>query len=123
MAQNSNTIQIFASVARTADPTPSLRLNKFNTGIQVLIDMTAVTATGEVTFAIEAKDQVSGKWYALLTSAAVGAISVVVLRLGPGEADAANLREGGQLPRVYRITATHTNAVSMTYSVGANITI
>lgn len=123
MAQNSNSISVFPSAARTATVSSGLRINKFNSGIQVLIDMTAVTATGDVTFSIEAKDTVSGKWYALLTSAGITAVSTVVLRLGVGEADTANLREGGQLPRVWRITATHTNAVSMTYSVGANLVI
>lgn len=123
MAQNKTTIAVYPSAARTATPDPSTLLNKFNRGVQVIIDVTAITDTPSVVFVIEGKDQLSGQWYALLTSAAVTAVSTTVLRLEPGATEVANLVEAGQLPRVWRITATHADADSITYSVGANLVI
>lgn len=123
MAQNLITKQIFASEARTATATSGTQLNKFNTGVQLIVDVTAVAATPSVTFAIQGKDGVSGNWYTLLVSAAITGVGTTVLRVGPGETDAANLVEGAHLPRVWRVLATHADADSITYSVGANLTI
>lgn len=123
MAQNLITRQVYASLARTASPTPSTLLNKFNTGVQVIIDVTAVAATPSVVFNIQGKDGVSGNWYTLLASAAITGTGTTVLRVGPGETDTANLVEGAHLPRVWRVQAVHADADSITYSVGANLTI
>lgn len=123
MSQNRITDTIYSSEARTATPDAPVLINKFNRGVHVLIDVTAVTDTPSVVFTIEGKDGVSGIWYTLLASAAITAVSTVLLRLEPAVTDEANLVEGGQLPRVWRITAVHGDADSITYSVGANLVI
>ena len=123
MSQNRTTRQIYGSAARTASPTASTLLNKFNRGVQVIIDVTAVAATPSVVFAVEGKDGVSGEWYALLTSAAITSTGTTVLRVEPGATEAANTVAAAGVPRVWRVTATHADADSITYSVGANLLI
>ncbi len=123
MSQNRTTRQIYGSEARTASPTPSQLINKFNTGVQVIIEVTAIAATPSVVFNIQGKNQVTGNWYTLLASAAVTGVGTTVLRLERGSTDAANAVEGGQLPRVWRVQAVHGDADSITYSVGANLLI
>lgn len=123
MSQNRNTQVIFSSEARTADPATRVFTNKFNRGGQIIIDMTAVTATGSVTFNVEALDQQTGKWYEILVSAAITAVSTVALYIGPGNATVANVESPRSIPRFYRVRPVHLNAVAMTYSVSANLTV
>lgn len=123
MAQNRNTIAVYTSAARTASPTPSTLLNRFERGVQVIVDVTAITDTPTVVFNVQGKDAVSGKWYTLLASAAVTGISTTVLRVEPGSTEAANTVAAAGVPRVWRVQAVHGDADSITYTVGANLTI
>ena len=123
MAQNLITRTVYSSAARTASPTPSTLLNKFNTGVQVIINVTATADTPSVVFNVQGKNGVTGEWYTLLASAAITGTGTTVLRVAPGETDAANAVEGAHLPRVWRVQAVHADADSITYSVGANLVI
>lgn len=113
------TVTVYASAARTATPTavtlPAGRYNYLN----LTIDATAVTATPSVVVTVDALDPVSGKYYNLLTSAAITAISTTVLRIGPTLTAVANLAANQALPDTLRVTMTHADADSITYSVGA----
>lgn len=113
------TVTVYASAARTATPTavtlPAGRYNYLN----LTIDATAVTATPSVVVTVDALDPVSGKYYNLLTSAAITAISTTVLRIGPTLTAVANLAANHALPDTIRVTMTHGDADSITYSVGA----
>jgi hypothetical protein len=113
------TVTVYASAARTATPTavtlPAGRYNYLN----LTIDATAVTATPSVVVTVDALDPVSGKYYNLLTSAAITAISTTVLRIGPTLTAVANLAANASLPDTIRVTMTHGDADSITYSVGA----
>lgn len=122
MAQNLATRTIYPSAARIATPSVSILRNTRNTGIQVIIDVTAVAATPEITIEVEARDQLTGKWYSLGSSAAISTVSTTVLRVEKGNTVAANVASAA-VPRVYRITSTHLDADSITYSVGANLVI
>jgi hypothetical protein len=109
----------YASAARTATPTPMTDAVNYNgKGLWVVIDVTSVTSTPSVTFTIQGKDPVSGKYVDLLTSAAIATVSTVSLQIHPGLTAAANTVANGILPRVWRIIATHGNSNSITYSVG-----
>lgn len=123
MSQNGPTVTVYASEARTATPTAVDRTNTTARGVHVIIDVTAVTATPSVTFAIQGKDAISGKYYAILTSAAITTTGTTVLKIVPGITDAANAAVSDQLPHTWRVVPTHGDADSITYSVAANLVI
>lgn len=118
--------QVMASAARTATPdTEELEVPAGARFMMLVIDVTAVSSTPSTTFKIEGVDRVAGKVFpttagGLLSSAALAATGVTTLRVGPGLTAAANVTANDVLPPVVRITATHGNANSMTYSVSAH---
>jgi hypothetical protein len=90
--------------------------------LHVVTDVTASAATPSVVMTIDALDTVSGKYYNLLTSAAfTGGTETRVLKIGPGLTAAANLAANDVIPSTLRITMTHGDADSITYSVGAHL--
>lgn len=108
-----------ASAARTTTTSSSDLTNYNGRGVHVVLDMTAV-GTGSVTLAIEGKDAVSGKYYAILTGAAVTTNSTNRYTVYPGATVAANVSASDVIPRVWRVTVTANNANSATYSVGTS---
>lgn len=123
-------VVILASAARTANPSAVTITDQIlnPSGIPVtlnnlhfIIDVTAVTATPSVLFAIEAEDPVSGEFYSLLsTPAAITATGTTVLRIGKDIESVTNLSQQDFIPKTLRFTATHGDADSITYSVGMN---
>lgn len=112
---------ILTSAARVTTTSSADFINYNGKGLKVFIDTTAFTATPSVVFDIEVKDPVSGVYTSLLTSVAIIGISHTVLTIYPGIAAVANVSVSDILPRTWRITATHANADSLTYSVGSSI--
>lgn len=112
---------VLAAAVRAATGNSGDLANNACRGVDVIIDMTAVPGVDTVTFSIEGKDPVSGKWYTLLASAALVATGVVVLHVYPGATVTANLSANANLPRAWRVVATHSAATNFTYSVGANL--
>jgi hypothetical protein len=115
---NLDNIVVLSSAARTTTQTQSDQTNYNHRGIIAVLDMTTV-GTGSVTLEIDAKDPVSGKYYAVLTGAAVTTNSTNIYRVYPGLTAAANATANDVLPRTWRIKVTANNANSATYSVGA----
>jgi hypothetical protein len=119
MSLPAETISIvaFASAARTA----SANGNDINTsaylGGIITIDMTVVPGVDTVTFTFQGKDPLSGKYYTILASTAIVAVSTTVLRVYPGLPAAANLVANDILPVTSRIITTHSAGTSFTYSV------
>ena len=112
---------IYPSAARTATPA-AVEVNTTRTrALRVVIDVTAVTATPLLTVTIDGKDNTSGKFYNLLTSAVIGTVVTTVLTIAPGVTVAANLAVSAPLPDVVRITVSHGDADSATYSVSAQL--
>lgn len=118
--------EILPSVARTAT-VPDIAIDAKSAGVSleaitnchIIIDMTAVTATGSVTPKLFYEDPVSGKEIDLIDSiAAITAISTVVLKLGKDAVVTAGLAAQDFIPDNMKIRFTHLNAVAMTYSVG-----
>jgi len=118
---NNNNFQALASLARTATATSDDLTNSGFRGIHVIIDMTAVTATGSVTPTIQGKDPVSGEYYTILVGTAISTESTNVLRVYPGLTASANSIANDIIPSKFRVVMTHGNGVSMTYSVGINL--
>ena len=119
MAQH---VGIFPSLARTATHSSNDIKNYADAESLVLvIDCTAITASPSVVFTIEGKDPSSGKYYTILASAAIVGTGTTILRVNTDLTAAANTVAKDMLPAVWRVTATHANANSITYSVGASM--
>ena len=108
------------SAARTAETMgPATNVGGFD-GAHIVIDVTARAGASAITAHVEAHDAASGKWYALLSSAAINATGTTVLRLHPQLTAVANSIAKDGLPQNTRVRVAHGNADSITYSVGVN---
>jgi hypothetical protein len=115
-------VTVLTSGARTTTQTSADLLNYSGAGtLNVVLDMTTV-GTGSVTISIDGKDVASGKYYNLLTGAAVTTNSTNRYRIGSSIAAVANSIALDYLPRTFRIVVTANNANSATYSVGYSLT-
>jgi hypothetical protein len=114
-------LAVFASAVRDANENSPDLQNLNCRGVAVAVDITAESGTHAVVVKIQGKDEVSGKYYDILTSASLDATGTTVLRVYPGIAAASNVSASDILPRVWRVTLTHTKNASstMTMSVGA----
>lgn len=110
---------VFASAARTATPTAGDYTMHGRRGMHLVIDATAAAATPSVVPKIEAYDPVSGKWYTLLEGAAITGTGTTVLKVYPGITAAANVSASDVVPDRWRVSMTHADADSITYSVSA----
>ena len=89
-------------------------------GVQVTVDITAIGGTPTLTVTIQGKDRVSGKYYTLLASAALGSVATTVLRVFPGAAAAANTIANDQVPEDWRVIAVVAGTTpSVTATIGA----
>jgi hypothetical protein len=114
-----NSYTVLESAARTATPTTTTRKNYGGKGLVVIMDVTAVTATPALTLKVEGYDPVSGKYWTILQSAAYATTGTRVHTVYPGATVATNLAVSDVLPRSYRVSVTHGDADSATYSVSA----
>lgn len=119
---NLDNIVVLSSGARTTTQTQADQTNYNHRGIIAVLDMTVV-GTGSVTLEIDGKDPVSGKYYTLLTGAAVTTNSTNIYRVYPGLTAAANATANDVLPRTWRLKLTANNSNSATYSVGAMLIV
>jgi hypothetical protein len=112
---------VYASAARTATPTAVEVNTGLHGALRIVIDVTAVSATPSVVFTVDGKDSLSGKFFNLITSAAVTATGTTVLTVALGVTVAANVAVSAPLSQVVRVVATHGDADSITYSVSAHL--
>lgn len=110
---------LLPSVARTATPTAFEHDGDDYTGVNVIIDVSAASATPSVVVTIEGFDVASGTWVSLLASAAITGISKTVMTVSPDGGTVANVSRQMRLPRRWRVQPTHADADSITYSIGA----
>lgn len=109
-------VEIFASAARTATPTDANVTIGSACGFFV-INVTAITATPSVTFAVNGVDPASGAEFNIITSAAITSTGTTVLRVFPGATASANVTVNDLLPEGINVSATHADSDSITYSV------
>lgn len=116
-----SSLTAFASAARTATPTAY----SFSPGrcraLRVVIDTTAAGTSPSTVPTVEGLDSATGKWTALITGAAITAVGTVALEVGLGVAAVANLAAGKPLADSMRISMTHGNGTSHTYTVGITL--
>ena len=106
-----------ASAARTAIPTTYPVYSRGASGLVVTISCTAAGVTPSVVFNISGYNPGSDSYPTLLSSSAVTGISVTRLTISPVVATVANASLTMQIPDTVKVTATHGNSVSITYSV------
>jgi len=99
---------IYASAARTATPAAIVDNPGYDTSLRVVVDLTAFVTAASLTVTIDTLDALTGKWVNVATGTAIAAVSTVGL-LATG------------LAGPYRVTVTHGNANSHTYSVTAHL--
>lgn len=121
-ARGNESVALLTSAARTATATSADLINYNGRSIiDIILDMTVV-GTGSVTVTINGKDPASGKYYLLLSGAAVITNVTNVYTLNPQLATAvANVSAQKAIPRIFQIVVTANNANTATYSVGYNI--
>lgn len=117
----SDEVTVYASAARTATPAAVSRPCSYARGLHLVVDVTAIVTTPSIVVTVDALDVLSGKFYNLITSAALVAVGTTVLRVYPGATPAANLAVNDCLTETVRVTVTHGNANSITYSVSAHL--
>lgn len=115
---NGRYIELLPSAARTAALNTDDQSSAGHRGMIMVIDATAEVDTASVTFTIQGKDGLSGKYFTILASAAVTAVGTTVLRVYPGLTASANLIASDVLPATWRLAVTVADADALTYSVG-----
>jgi len=110
---------LLASAARTATANTEVTNTEGYKGAIVVIDVTVDPASASITPHIEGKDDLSDKWYTILSGAAIAATGTTVLRVFPGATAAANTVANDQLPATWRFRMAVADTDSITYSVNA----
>jgi hypothetical protein len=88
--------------------------------MDLIVDITAITATGTVTVTVFGIDPASGKLFQVIASAALGAVATTKLQIGPGLTAAANLVVSDFVPYYYGIQVVVAVAQPMTFSLSAS---
>lgn len=121
LSKNQSEITLLESAARTTSVNSVDFTNVFFKGGHFVVDVTSTSLTPSITVSIQGKDELSGKYYDILVSAAITTVGTTVLRVYPGISSTANLSASDVLPKKYRVKVTHADADSITYSVGASL--
>lgn len=122
-------IVLLTSAARTATPPVGpattdeygfLTNHQRFRGAHILLDVTAIAATPSVLVDIEGYDYGSSTWYNILTSAAVTTAVFNIYKVHPDLTAVANLVAKDGIPYLWRVTLTHADADSITYTLAVN---
>lgn len=111
-------VTLLPSAARTTDQTSASLYSRGATGLTATLVVTAIVTSPSITFAIQAYDAASATWVTLLTSAAITGASTNTIVVSPQVATAANVSLNRVIPDTVRIFVDHSDADSITYSVG-----
>jgi hypothetical protein len=92
-------------------------------GMVLVVNVSAITGSGaSLTVTLQGKDAVSGQYYTLLTSPAITATGMTVLRIYPGITASANAAANDVLPAQWRVAYAITGtSPAVTATVGANM--
>ena len=121
--RNNTNNTLLASAARTAAINSADFVNYNARGIHIITDISALTATGQITVTLEGKDPISGNYYDLLIGATLTTTGTSILKLYPGITASANASASDILPRDFRVSVAVANAVSITYSIAGVLVV
>jgi hypothetical protein len=110
-------VTLLTSSSRTTTQTSPDLSNLSGNRLVVVLDMTVV-GTGSVTVTINGKDPASGKYYLLLSGAAITTNSTNRYVVGSGSTATANVSANDVVPSTFQIVVTANNANAATYTVG-----
>lgn len=116
--RNNTQNTLLASAARTVTTSSADQTNYNASGATIVVDVTVIPS-GSLTVTISGKDALSGKYFTLLTGAAITTVSTNVYQVYPALTAVANLVANNVIPRTYRVTVTAGDATSITYSVAS----
>lgn len=85
--------------------------------LTVILDSTAV-GTATLLMTIDGKDKTSGKYYNLLTGAAISTNATTRYKISPYLANVVNATANDLVPVIFRITVTQGGTGNATYSLG-----
>lgn len=114
----SSVVTINGASAQTID---SANMTNYNhRGAQIGVNITQISASTTVQFAIQGLDVASGQWYTLLTSATFSTVGFTLLTVYPGATVTSNVSVSTPLPRTWRVVATISGAGTVTATVGVS---
>lgn len=114
-------LSVYTSAARTTTPTAVEINTRRAKSLVIVLDATVHAVSAALTVTIARKDSLSGKYIDILTSASITTVSTNTIRVGLGCPVTANVSANEPLPNVVRVTVTHGNANSVTYTVSAHL--
>jgi len=122
--QRGNTTEtLLANAARTASVDSADFVNHNATGAHFIINVSALSDTPSIVVTVQGLDDASDTYYDVLISTAITTTGTTVLKVHPGISPIVNGSANDMLPRTYRVSVTHADTDSITYSVGANLTL
>lgn len=110
-----------ANAARTITVNSSDITNKYRNGVQVILDVTAIANTPNIVLKISGKCPVSGKYYMILEGASISSTGTTIYTIFPEATAVGYSVVPNIMPKTWRVTVTHTDTDSITYSVGYNL--
>lgn len=119
MTLRRQTQTILESAARTATNVSTIFTSNEALATTFVIDVTAITATPSVVPLVEGKDPLSGSFYTILSGTAFTATGTTTMQVGKDLEIVSGEAASDFLPAEYRVTFTHADADSITYSVSA----
>jgi hypothetical protein len=125
MAQNVHKGLLIALAASAVSSNGIDQDNPFWTGLQVGINITAITGAGaSLTVVVEGRDEASGVYFTLLSSAALTATGFTLLTVYPGIAVAANVSASQVLPKTWRVRCVIAGTTpAVTATIGASLKV
>ena len=112
---------LFGTARTTAQNGPDIITDGYR-GIRAVVDITNIHAvTPELTITVQGKDDVSGKYFTLLASAALTATGTTVLVVYPGCVAAANAVANLPIPKVVRVIVAVADTDACTYTIGVEL--
>lgn len=126
LAQSNQEGTALASAARTATANSADISNVNARGVMVFLNVTAASGTGGLVVRVQAKDPVSGQYMninAAPTAITANGSTLYIVYPGSSGTGAAALSTAMVIPRTFRISVTHNDASSYTYSVGYSLIV
>lgn len=112
-------LTVLSSAARTSDPSIAVQTNANARGVELFLNVSAVSATPSIVLKVEGRDPVSLGYFNLLTSSAITAVGLYRFVIYPGIDAVANVKVNDVLTRTWRCLVEHADGDSITYSIGA----